>query len=91
MSFITVFKPPPSVPGLIVTYSLNIFSLPISKYVNSFLYFKSWGAVPIELNGKNLFLVPIFVLPDILTNDNNSQSSPISTPSPIKQFGPILK
>ena len=45
------FFSPPTVPGLIVTYSLIRLLSPISRLVTSPLYFKSCGSFPIEENG----------------------------------------
>ena len=43
-----VLRPPPFVPGLTVTFSLNVLLLPIIKKDFSPLNFKSCGAAPID-------------------------------------------
>ena len=52
-------------------------------------YFKSCGSEPIEVKGKKVFSLLIFVLPKIDTWDINLLFFPISTLSPITQYGPI--
>ena len=66
---ILVNPPPPFVPGFIVTYSLILLLLPITRFVFSPLNFKSCGSFPIEAKGYMVFFSPIFVFPKILTWD----------------------
>jgi hypothetical protein len=63
LSPILVNPPPPSVPGLIVTYSLILLFFPTSNFVSSPLYFKSCGTLPILAKGKIIVPSPIFVFP----------------------------
>ena len=67
LSSIVVTIPPSLVPGLIVTFSLNILLLPIINLECSPLNFLSCGTSPIEEKGKNLLFFPIFVFPEMLT------------------------
>ena len=61
-----VIVPPCFVPGFMFTYSLNLLLSPIINEFSSPLYFKSWGGVPIDENGKISLLTPIDVFPTIL-------------------------
>ena len=72
---IVVCPPPPTVPGLIVTYSLIVFLSPMVKPLGSLLYLRSCGEVPILAKGKILVPLPIMVLPSICTFEINSTSS----------------
>ena len=71
---IFVILPPCLVPGLILTYSLNLLLLPITIEFFSPLYFKSCGSVPIETNGKISLPSPIVVFPIIFICENNRYS-----------------
>ena len=82
---IFVTPPPCSVPGLILTYSLNLLSLPITIEFFSPLYFKSCGGVPIDAKGKISFPEPIVVSPTIFTCEWIFVLLPIFT------FGPIIE
>ena len=77
--------PPDVVPGLILTYSLNLLLSPIIKEFDSPLYFKSCGSVPIDVNGKISLFFPIEVFPVIFTCEWIFVFSPIFTPEPIVQ------
>ena len=48
----SVTPPPCSVPGFILTYSLNLLLSPMTSEFFSPLYFKSCGGVPIDEKGK---------------------------------------
>src|SRR5271169_368260 len=84
-----VRPPPPGVPRLMVTYSRITLWSPISSRVGSPLYFRSCGSIPIAAKGKIRLWSPMRVGPPITTCETSSQSSPISTPAPTVQYGPM--
>jgi hypothetical protein len=55
--------PPPTVPLCTVTPSRKMLSSPISRVVRSPRYFRSWGSMPTQANGKMRQRDPIVVGP----------------------------
>ena len=71
-----VRPPPPAVPGWMVTNSRTMLRSPISRRVGSPRYFRSWGARPIEQNGKRWHSGPIVVSPSMTTWESRTVPRP---------------
>src|SRR5262245_7291850 len=76
------------VPRLMVTYSRNVLSSPISTRVGSPAYFLSCGGAPIEAECQMRLRRPMRVWPSSTTCAPTQLPSPTSTCSPITLYGP---
>jgi hypothetical protein len=77
-----VLLPPPDVPGLIVTYYLIMLLSPISRILDSPLYFKSCGIVAMLAKGNIFVRFPICILHSICTLEISYTCSESSTLGP---------
>src|SRR5439155_3403714 len=89
LSPIRVARPPPAVPGFIVTCSRIVLLRPITSEDFSPAYLRSCGSRPIEANGKMRVRSPIVVSPSTTTWAISLTPAPSTTPSPTTQYGPI--
>src|SRR3989338_3626762 len=83
-----VLPPPPSVPGLIVTYSRIRFRSPMRRIVSSPRYFKSCGLLPMTAPVKIRQTSPIVVWPSMTQCGPSCVRAPIVTCSPTTAYGP---